>query len=82
MEIDYGGLFDRSELTGGRRREFVLGVAASPSGSPWQWSAEWSCARQSASSRQTLYRGGAAVGTVRQPRVEIDDLSVRVRREF
>lgn len=82
LEVDYGGVFDTSDLEGGRRREVVLGLQATAAGSPWQWSLEWSHARQSASPRQVLYRGGAAVGTVRQPRIGIDDVSLRVRRAF
>lgn len=82
LEIDYGGLFDASDLKGGRRRELVLGLAAVPSGSPWEFSLEWARSRQSASPRQALYRGGVQVGTVRQPRIGIDDIHLQVRRAF
>jgi len=42
----------------------------------------WTHARQSASDRQALFRGGVLFGTVRQPRIEIDDVMLRVRRAF
>jgi hypothetical protein len=82
MEIDYGGVFDSSDLRGGRRWEAALAIEASAANSPWNWGVEWTHVRQSASPRQALYRGGSAVGTVRQPRVEMDDVAVRVRRAF
>jgi hypothetical protein len=39
-------------------------------------------ARQQASASSRLSRAGAVAGSVRQPRIEIDDLGVRVRRAF
>jgi hypothetical protein len=50
--------------------------------SPWSFGLAWSHARQSASSTHTLSRNGAAVGSVRQPRIDIDDVSLRARRAF
>jgi hypothetical protein len=82
LEVRYGGLFDPSDLKGGRRTELVLGLTASRAGSAWQWSVEWSRARQAASAWQPLYRRGLRAGTVRQPRLEIDDVSLRLTREF
>ncbi|HVE54082.1 MAG TPA: hypothetical protein VNB23_11930 [Ramlibacter sp.] len=82
LDIDYRGVFDPSDLKGGRRRDLLLGLEASAPGSPWQWGVEWTHTRQSASAQQPIYRAGAAVGLVRQPRIRIDDLSVRVRRTF
>jgi hypothetical protein len=82
LEIDYGGVFDASDLKGGRRREIVLGLDFTQAGSAWQWGIEWTRSRQSASPSQALHRGGIAVGSVRQPRVEIDDVTLRVRRAF
>lgn len=82
LEVDYHGLFDTSDLKGGRRQETVLGLAVVPGDAPWQVSVEWQRARQVASPRQPLYRGGAPVGTVLQPRIAIDDLTLRVRRAF
>ena len=61
---------------------FALGLAASQVGSPWQWSVQWTAARQSASAWQPLARGGAPAGRVRQPRIAIDDVAVLLRRAF
>jgi hypothetical protein len=82
LAIDYGGAYDASSLTGGTRRSFVLGLAASQEGSPWQWSVQWTGARQSASAWQSLERGGLPAGRVRQPRIAIDDVAVLLRRAF
>lgn len=82
VDVDYRGVFDAQELDGGRRHELQLGVAASAAGSPWTWSLAWTRARQDASDSATLRRGGLAVGTVRQPRIEIDDVMLRVGRTF
>jgi hypothetical protein len=82
LAIDYGGAYDASSLTGGTRRTFVLGLAAAQAGSPWQWSVQWTAARQSASAWQPLSRGGAPAGRVRQPRIRIDDVAVLLRRAF
>jgi hypothetical protein len=82
LEVDYGGVFDASSLKGGRRSELVLGVDFAQAGSPWEWSMAWTHSRQSASASQPLYRGGVSVGTVRQPRIEIDEIAARVRRAF
>ena len=82
LQIDYGGVFDDSDIRGGRRWEAALALDVSAPDSPWTFGLEWTHARQSASPRQTLNRGGAAVGTVRQPRIAIDDVGVRVRRAF
>lgn len=82
LQIDYGGVFDHSDIRGGRRWEAALALDVSAPDSPWTFGLEWTHARQSASPRQMLNRGGAAVGTVRQPRIVIDDLGVRVRRAF
>lgn len=82
LDIDYGGAYDDSDLKGGRRRDIALALAAAQGGSPWQWSATWTHSRQQASPTQTLYRGGVAVGNVRQPRIRIDDIGVHARRSF
>lgn len=82
LDIHYGGVYDPSDLDGGRRRELALGLTASPAGSPWEFSVQWTHTRQVASARQPIRRGGVAAGTVRQPRVEIDDFGVQVRRTF
>jgi len=81
LEVDYLGLFDDSSLRGGRRSETVLGLSVSTS-EAWRWSLEWSRSRQSASSSAALHRAGALVGSVRQPRVKIDDVSLSLTRRF
>jgi hypothetical protein len=81
LEVDYLGVFDNSSLRGGRRSETVLGLSVSSS-ETWRWSLEWSRSRQSASNPVPLYRAGALVGSVRQPRVKIDDVSLSLTRRF
>jgi len=82
LEVEFGGIFDTADLEGGRRREFVLGLEAAPLASPWRFGVEWTHAGQSASAAQALTRAGATVGTVRQPRIAIDDVTLRVGRSF
>ena len=82
LEIEFGGVFDPSDIDGGHRNEVAVALEGSSAQSPWSWSLAWTHARQSASDRQALYRGGVLVGTVRQPRIEIDDVMLRVRRAF
>lgn len=82
VEVDSGGFFDTMDLKGGRRNEAVLAVDASRAASPWSFGIAWTHARQSASPVQPLLRAGAPIGTVFQPRITIDDLSVQLRRAF
>jgi hypothetical protein len=82
LDVDSGGTFDAVRLEGGRRRELVLALQGGRAGSPWHWGLTWSRARQDASAPQPLYRAGAPAGFVREPRVEIDDVSLRVTRDF
>lgn len=82
LDVDYRGVFDRSDLRGGRRRDVVLAMEVSAPASPWQWGLEWTHVRQSASASQPLLRGGVRAGSVRQPKIRMDDLSLRVRRSF
>lgn len=82
LEVDSGGFFDTMDLRGGRRHEALLAVDASRAASPWSFGIAWTHARQSASPVQPLLRAGATIGTVFQPRITIDDLSVQVRRAF
>ena len=77
-----GGVFDDADLDGGSRREAVLGLDVASPASPWAFGITWTRARQFASPTQTLLRGGVPVGTVRQPRIEIDDVMLRARRAF
>lgn len=82
LQIEFGGVFDPSDIDGGHRNEVAVALEGSSAQSPWSWSLAWTHARQSASDRQSLFRGGVLVGTVRQPRIEIDDVMLRVRRAF
>jgi hypothetical protein len=82
LEVDSGGLFDTADIDGGRRREFVLGLEAGPIASPWRFGLEWTHARQSASPLQPILRAGSVAGTVRQPRIGIDDVMLRATRSF
>jgi hypothetical protein len=82
VDIGFNGVFDDTEIKGGRRHEVALGLEASAPNSPWSYAIEWTHTRQSASPRQGLQRGGAPAGTVFQPRIGIDDVGVRVRRAF
>jgi len=81
LEVDYLGVFDNSSLRGGRRSETVLGLSVSTS-EAWRWTLEWSRSRQSASNSSPLFRAGTLVGSVRQPRVKIDDVSLSLTRRF
>ncbi|GAB3775906.1 hypothetical protein GCM10028796_52590 [Ramlibacter monticola] len=82
LEVDFHGVFDTADLKGGGRRELLLGLDASPAGSPWHFGFAWTRARQSASPVQPLLRAGAPAGTVRQPRIEIDDVMLRAGLSF
>ena len=82
LQVEFGGIFDDATMRGGRRHEAVLDLQVSAPSSPWSFGLAWSHSRQSASSAQTLSRNGAAVGTVRHPRIDIDDVSLRVHRAF
>lgn len=81
LEVDYLGVFDNSSLRGGRRSEGALRLTASAA-QDWRWTLEWRHARQSASESAALYRRGVPVGSVRQPRLQVDDLTVSLTRRF
>jgi hypothetical protein len=81
LEVDYLGVFDDSSLRGGRRSELTLGFGSAPKAG-WRWNVEWSHSRQAASADVPLYRAGATVGTVRQPRIRVDDLTLSIARRF
>ena len=82
LEVDFGGVFDDADLEGGNRREAALALDMAAPGSPWAFGITWTRTRQSASPQQALFRQGVRVGTVRQPRIEMDDVMLRVRRTF
>jgi hypothetical protein len=82
VDVDYHGVFDSQDLDGGHRNELALALRAWSPASPWRWSVEWTRSQQSPSHVDTVRRSGAAVGTVRQPRIEIDDVMLRATRAF
>lgn len=82
LNVDYLGLFDPSVLDGGTRRQWVLRASVWSQDSPWRWSAQWGRSRQQASESVRLLRAGATVGSVRQPRVAIDDVLLQLSRAF
>lgn len=81
LAVDYGGVFDNSSLKGGRRSEALLRLSIAPTPA-WQGSLEWGHTRQVASDAFPLHRVGAVVGSVRQPRLRIDDVSISLTRRF
>jgi hypothetical protein len=81
LDVDYLGVFDESHLRGGRRNELTLGLGSAPS-TGWRWNVDWTHSRQSASADAALYRAGATVGTVRQPRIRMDDLTLSIAQRF
>ncbi|AEG91366.1 hypothetical protein [Ramlibacter tataouinensis] len=82
LEVDFNGLFDDARLDGGRRWALALGVDAQAPDAAWRLALRWTRARQVVSQTRTLYRNGAPVGTVRQPRLGYDDLTLTLRRDF
>lgn len=81
LSVDYGGVFDESTLAGGRRDDLTLRATASL-GAGWSLSLEGQRVRQAPSATVLLYRAGALVGNVRQPRLTIDDVGLKLSREF
>jgi len=81
LAVDYGGVFDNSSLKGGRRSEASLRLILDAE-SGWQGSLAWVHSRQVASDEVSLYRAGLFAGTVHQPKVRIDDVSVSLTRRF
>jgi hypothetical protein len=82
LHIGFGGAFDDADLRGGRRWDATLALGFARPASPWQWELAWTHAGQAASDRQALSRAGLPAGNVRQPRIGIDDVGIRVRRDF
>lgn len=82
LEVDFRGLYDATRLDGGRQRRAAVRLVAGAVNSPWEGSLEWSHLNQSASPSTSLRRGGVTVGTVRQPRLTIDDIALRITRRF
>ena len=81
LRVHFGGVFDDTAIHGGRRNEASIGVSAllAPD---WQLGLSLSRALQKASDPMTLSRSGTWVGTVQQPDLRIDDVSLRLSRSF
>ncbi len=82
LDVDFYGLFDATRFTGARRHQLALRLVATPDGSPWSWSLDWSRFAQGDSPRAPLSRNGAPFGSVYQPALKVDDLALRVTRRF
>ena len=82
LDVDFLGLFDPARLDGGRQRRTAVRLVGTAAQSPWDWTVEWAHLNQAVSPMSPLQRGGVAVGSVRQPRLSIDDLTLRVTRRF
>lgn len=82
LDVDFRGLYDATRLDGGRQRRATVRLVGAATQSPWDWTVEWSHLNQAVSPSSPLRRGGVAVGTVRQPRLTIDDMALRVTRRF
>lgn len=81
LSVDYLGLYDASDFDGGRRNELSVHLMVFQDDS-WSWSFGWTRTQQEASAPAVLYRAGFPVGTVHQPRLRIDDLSLSLSRRF
>lgn len=81
LSVDYLGLYDASSLHGGRRNELGLHLTAFQ-GESWRWSLGWTRTQQKASAPVALNRAGIPLGSVHQPRLRIDDLSLSLSRRF
>lgn len=81
LRVDYGGVFDASSLRAGRRHDLQLGVAFAPN-REWQVDLAAMHAVVRASDPAPLSRNGTPAGTVRQPRIAIDDVALTLTRRF
>jgi hypothetical protein len=81
LSVDYLGAYDSSAFDSGHRDEAALRLIAS-GGNGWRWTLGFSHVRQASSDAAVLRSGGAALGTVREPAIRIDDVSFAVAREF
>lgn len=82
LEVDYRGLLDASRFTGARQRQWALRLVGARAESPWEWELEAGRLSQGASDSVPVNRGGALFGSVRQPALTVDDLTLRVSRRF
>jgi len=81
LAVDYAGLFDPSSLRGGRRTDLSL-AATALAANGWSISLEWHRARQAESDVSAIFSGGVPAGTVRQPRISIDDIGLKIAKDF
>lgn len=81
LSVDYLGLYDASDIDGGRRNELSVHLMVFQD-DYWRWSFGWTRTQQKASNPAVLYRAGFPVGTVHQPRLRIDDLSLSLSLRF
>ena len=82
LGIDYRGLLDTSHIGGARKHQGALRLVGRQAQSPWSWDIEAARLSQGASDAAPVYRNGALFGTVRQPALAIDDVTLRVSRRF
>jgi len=82
LEVDYRGLLDGSSLEGARKHQWALRLVGARPESPWGWEIEAARLTQGTSDAVPVYRNGAVFGTVRQPAMTIEDVTLRVSRHF
>jgi hypothetical protein len=81
LSVDYLGAYDASAFESGHRNEAALRLLASGRNG-WRWTLAFAHVRQSTSGAAVLRSGGVPVGSVREPAIRIDDVSLAVGREF
>lgn len=81
LAVDYAGLFDPSSLRGGHRSDVSL-AATALAANGWSFSLEWHRARQAESDVAPIFAAGVPAGTVRQPRISLDDVGLKISKEF
>lgn len=82
LAVDYRGLLDESHLEGARKHQLALRLVGARADTPWGWELEATRLRQGASDSVPVFRAGTLFGTVRQPALTIDDVSLRISRRF
>lgn len=82
LDVDYRGLLDTSHIAGARKHQGALRLVGRQAQSPWSWEVEAARLSQDASDAAPVYRNGTLFGSVRQPALTIDDLTLRVSRRF
>jgi hypothetical protein len=81
LHVDYAGVLDASSLPGGRRNDLTLGATVAWPGG-WSLSLEARRGRQQASAPTPLFSAGLPAGTVRQPRIALDDVMLALAKRF